>query len=125
MSLYSSFGIAGPYLWGHFGYHGATYVLRARMTLRFHLLTPATWPGFVVPPLPQSFYFHHPIGYHHILVPFLWLFGDHEWVARAVAAGGGLLCLGGSVRADEAALWCARWSAGCRCVCRTADRRFV
>lgn len=92
--LYSSFGIAGPYLWGHFGYHGATYVLRARMTLRFHLLTPATWPGFVVPPLPQSFYFHHPIGYHHLLVPFLWLFGDHEWVARAVAAGGGLLCLG-------------------------------
>ena len=31
--LYSSFGIAGPFLWGHHGYHGATYALRARMTL--------------------------------------------------------------------------------------------
>lgn len=90
---YSCFGIAGPYLWGHFGYHGATYVLRARMTLRFHMLTPATWPGFVVPPLPQSFYFHHPIGYHHVLTPFLLLLGDHDYVGHLVAALGGLVCL--------------------------------
>src|SRR5207302_1750169 len=46
---YSSFGIAAPFLWGHHGYHGATYMQRAKMTLRFHMLTPATWAGYEYP----------------------------------------------------------------------------
>ena len=44
--LYSSFGIAAPFWWGHHGYHGATYMLRARMSLRLHMLSPATWGGW-------------------------------------------------------------------------------
>lgn len=88
--VYSSFGIAGPFLWGHHGYHGATYAQRARMTLRYHIVTPATWNGFVQPPEPQSFYLHHPIGYHHLLVPFMAVLGESEWVVRGVAVLGGV-----------------------------------
>lgn len=90
--LYSSFGIAAPFWWGHHGYHGATYMLRARMSLRLHMLSPATWGGFETPPL-NALYFHHPIGYHHILTLLIPIFGDHEWLARGVAAAGGLLTL--------------------------------
>lgn len=109
---YSSFGIAGPFLWGHHGYHGATYAQRARMTLRYHIVTPATWNGSSLPPEPQSFYLHHPIGYHHILVPFMALLGESEWVVRGVAVLGGLpliLALFALVRrfwSDYAALLC-------------------
>ena len=88
--VYSSFGIAGPFLWGHHGYHGATYAQRARMTLRYHIVTPATWNGYAQAPEPQSFYLHHPIGYHHVLVPFMGLLGEAEWVVRGVAVLGGV-----------------------------------
>jgi hypothetical protein len=90
--LYSSFGIAAPFWWGHHGYHGATYMLRARMSLRLHMVSPATWGGFEKPPL-GALYFHHPIGYHHILTLLIPIFGDHEWLARGVAAAGGLVAL--------------------------------
>lgn len=90
--LYSSFGIAAPFWWGHHGYHGATYMLRARMSLRLHMLSPATWGGFEAPPL-NALYFHHPIGYHHVLTLLIPILGDHEWLARSVAVAGGLLAL--------------------------------
>ncbi|HXU71357.1 MAG TPA: glycosyltransferase family 39 protein [Polyangia bacterium] len=90
--LYSSFGIAAPFWWGHHGYHGATYMLRARMSLRLHMISPATWGGFEAPP-PAALYFHHPIGYHHLLTLLIPIFGDHEWLARGLAAAGGLVCL--------------------------------
>lgn len=91
--VYSSFGIAAPFLWGHNGFHGATYAQRARMTQRFHIVTPATWGGHVRPPEPQSYYLHHPIGYHHLLVPAFVLLGDSEPVVRGVAVAGGILLL--------------------------------
>jgi 4-amino-4-deoxy-L-arabinose transferase-like glycosyltransferase len=90
--IYSAFGIAAPFWWGHHGYHGATYMLRARMSLRLHMISPATWGGFETPPS-AALYFHHPIGYHHLLTLLIPIFGDHEWLARAVAAAGGLLAL--------------------------------
>jgi 4-amino-4-deoxy-L-arabinose transferase-like glycosyltransferase len=90
--LYSSFGIAAPFWWGHHGYHGATYMLRARMSLRLHMLSPATWGGYETPPL-AALYFHHPIGYHHLLTLLIPIFGDHEWLARGVAVAGGLVAL--------------------------------
>lgn len=90
--LYSSYGIAAPFWWGHHGYHGATYMLRARMSLRLHMLSPATWGGFEKPPL-AALYFHHPIGYHHLLTILIPIFGDHEWLARGLAAAGGLTTL--------------------------------
>jgi hypothetical protein len=90
--VYSSFGIAAPFWWGHHGYHGATYMLRARMSLRFHMLAPATFTGFDFPTR-DAFYFHHPIGYHHLLTLLVPIFGEHEWLARGVAALGGLTTL--------------------------------
>ena len=90
--VYSLFGIACPFLWGHHGYHGATYMLRAIMTIRFHVITPCNWAGYDFPPR-FTWYFHHPIGYHHLLVPLILIFGSHEWVARGLAAAGGLLVI--------------------------------
>lgn len=89
---YSSFGIAHPVLWGHFGHHTAEYTMRARMTLRFHLVTPATASGYELPDR-SAYYFHHPIGYHHLLVLAMVLVGDHEWVAAALPALLGLVTL--------------------------------
>src|SRR5205823_14984296 len=45
--------------------------------------------GYAYPPR-SSWYFHHPIGYHHLLDLPLLLLGDHEWIARGTAALGGL-----------------------------------
>src|SRR5262249_31623917 len=87
--VYSSFGIGAPFWWGHHGYHGATYMLRARMSLRFHMLAPATFTGYDFP-TPDAFYFHHPIGYHHLLTLLVPIFGEKEWLARGVAVLGGL-----------------------------------
>ena len=89
---YSSFGIAAPFLWGHHGYHGATYMLRAKMSIRFAMFTPATAPGFEPPPA-SAYYFHHPMGYHHVLDLPILLLGDHEWVGRGMAILGGLFAL--------------------------------
>ena len=89
---YSAFGIAAPFYWGHHGYHGATYMLRARTSLRQHMVAPATWTGFDRPPLP-ALYFHHPIGYHHLLTLTVPIFGEKEWLPRALAALGGLAAL--------------------------------
>lgn len=105
--LYSSFGIAAPFWWGHHGYHGATYMLRARMTLRLHILTPATWGGFEMPPK-AALYFHHPVGYHYILSLLIPVFGDHEWLARGVAVAGGLVALW-ALYALVARFW-SRWA---------------
>lgn len=90
--VYSAFGIAAPFYWGHHGYHGATYMLRARMTLRHHMLAPATYTGFDKPP-DAALYFHHPVGYHHLLTLLVPIFGEKEWLPRALAALGGLAAL--------------------------------
>ncbi len=102
---YSAFGIAAPFYWGHHGYHGATYMLRARTSLRQHLVSPATWTGFDRP-AGNSLYFHHPIGYHHLLTATVPIFGEHEWLPRALAALGGLAALYALYRL-VALCWCA------------------
>lgn len=101
---YSAFGIAAPFYWGHHGYHGATYMLRARTSLRQHMVAPATWTGFDKP-ADNSLYFHHPIGYHHLLTATVPIFGEHEWLPRAVAALGGLAALYALYRL-VALCWC-------------------
>ena len=99
----SLFGIAAPLLWGHHGYHGATYMLRAIMTLRFHIVTPSNWAGYEYPPR-FSWYFHHPIGYHHLLVPWVALFGAKEWVGARLRSDGRAVHDLGPLRAGEAPL---------------------
>ena len=102
---YSAFGIAAPFYWGHHGYHGATYMLRARTSLRQHIVSPATWTGFDKP-ADNSLYFHHPIGYHHLLTATVPILGEHEWLPRALAALGGLAALYALYRL-VALCWCA------------------
>ena len=87
--VYCSFGIAAPFWWGHYGYHGAQYLLRARLSLRLHTIYPITWSGWEPGPL-NALYFHHPIGLHHLLTLTVPIFGDHEWLARLVGVTGGL-----------------------------------
>ncbi len=77
------FGLKAPLWWGHDGYNIAVYMLRARMTMRHHMLSPANWTGYDTPPS-NAIYFHHPIGFHYVLLPFVLLFGEHEWVARSL-----------------------------------------
>ena len=84
--------MAAPFLRGHHGYHGAIYMLRAACALRFHRLIPVNWAGSDPPP-PNAAYLHVPIGYAHALDLPLFLFGKHEWVARATAAAGGAVLL--------------------------------
>lgn len=91
--IYSSFGIAGPFLWGHYGHHAASYSMRARVTMRYGFIVPATAGGFDGAPGREAFYLHHPIGYHHLIVPFFKVFGEAEWVVRLVPILGGLVML--------------------------------
>lgn len=91
--IYSSFGIAGPFLWGHYGHHAASYSMRARVTMRYGYIVPATAGGFDGAPGREAFYLHHPIGYHHLIVPFFKVFGESEWVVRLVPVLGGLVML--------------------------------
>ena len=90
--VYSSFGFAHPVLWGHFGHHTGEYLQRAKTSLRFAMVAPATSAGFEFP-TKQFYYFHHPIGYHHFYTLAIALFGDHAWLGAVVPALTGLLTL--------------------------------
>lgn len=87
--FYSSFGLLGDFNWGHHGYHGAIYTMRARMSLRLHTIYPITWSGWERGPL-AALYFHHPIGHHHLLTLLIPIFGDGEALARLVGVLTGL-----------------------------------
>ena len=105
---YSSFGIAHPCLWGHMGHHEAEYMMRVRTTFRFHLVTPATHAGFD-PPAPRDYYFHHPIGYHHLLALWTLLVGDHPWTPTTLPVLTGLFTLWALYRL-VARFWSRRWA---------------
>ncbi len=89
---YSSFGVAHPCLWGHMGHHEAEYMMRVRTTFRHHMVTPATHGGYDVPPW-NDYYFHHPIGYHHLLGLYTAIVGDHIWTPTSFPALTGLLVI--------------------------------
>jgi hypothetical protein len=91
---YSSFGVAHPCLWGHMGHHEAEYMMRVRTTFRHHMVTPATHGGYDVPPW-NDYYFHHPIGYHHLLGAYTAIVGDHIWTPTSFPALTGLLVIFG------------------------------
>ncbi len=76
-------GIDSPFIWGHYGYHAGFHGSNARTFLRYHIWTPAHYAGRLPPPK-KTYYLHHPILMHHYLALAFWLFGEHEWVIRAV-----------------------------------------
>jgi len=90
--LYSMFGLLAPFYWGHHGYHGAIYTLRARMSLRLGTIYPYTWSGWEQGP-PGALYMHHPIGLHHLLTLTIPIFGDREYMARLIGVFSGLFLM--------------------------------
>ena len=79
--LSSAYGLAGPFYYGHYGYHGGSYATWARGTLRFHTIYPVNQPGFA-PPDPATYYVHHPVFTHQLITFTFALFGAHEWSVR-------------------------------------------
>ncbi len=76
-------GIKAPFIWGHYGYHAGFHGCNARTLLRHHIWTPAQYAGRGLPPA-RTYYLHHPILMHPYLAVGFSLFGEHEWVVRAV-----------------------------------------
>ncbi len=76
-------GIDSPFIWGHYGYHAGFHGSNARTFLRHGIWTPAHYAGRLPPPA-KTYYLHHPILMHHYLALAFRLFGEQEWVVRAV-----------------------------------------
>ena len=79
--LGATYGLAAPFYYGHYGYHGGSYATWARGTLRHHTIYPVNEPGFE-PPSPQTYYIHHPVLTHQLVVITFAIFGQHEWSVR-------------------------------------------
>jgi hypothetical protein len=82
--LGATYGLTGPFYYGHYGYHGGSYATWARGTLRHHTIYPVNEPGFAAPQ-PQTYYIHHPVFTHQLVTLTFALFGEHEWSVRAGA----------------------------------------
>ena len=80
---YALWGLAAPFAWGHYGYHGGFHGAAARNLTRHGVFTPTPHIGQSAPP-PRSAYLHHPIVCPQYMVPLQSLFGDREWVIRVV-----------------------------------------
>lgn len=90
--IIGSFGLTAPFFWGHGGYHGAVYMLRARMSWRHHTPDPLSWTGFD-PPEPGALYYHHPVMGHHFLTALTPIFGEVEWLPRACGVTFGVVAV--------------------------------
>jgi 4-amino-4-deoxy-L-arabinose transferase-like glycosyltransferase len=76
------YGIASPFVAGHYGYHGGEYSTRARNTMRHGSILPVNVPTFY-PPKPEQYYLHHPVLTHQLVTLTMTLLGDHEYSVRA------------------------------------------
>jgi len=77
----AGYGLRGPFVWGHFGYHAGEYATRARHTLTNGSILPGNVPG-TSPPRPGTYYLHHPILTHQLVTLTFGLFGDTESSVR-------------------------------------------
>jgi len=103
------YGIAAPFSYGHYGFHGGEYATWARGTLRFHTIYPVNVPGWA-PPLARNYYIHHPVLPHQIAVLGFLLFGEHEYAIRLAAMLAPLASLG--LIAALTWRWMGRFEAG-------------
>ena len=85
------YGIASPFVAGHYGYHGGEYSTRARNTIRHGSIVPVNEPTFSTP-RPEQYYLHHPVLTHHLVTLTLTLLGDHEYSVRAAGLLGCFAC---------------------------------
>ncbi|MFO0572872.1 MAG: glycosyltransferase family 39 protein [Polyangia bacterium] len=84
MAALAGYGLGGPFLHGHYGYHAGEYSTRARHTLRHHDLLPSNQLGFSKPER-DSYYLHHPILTHQLVTLTLGVFGERETSVRLAA----------------------------------------
>jgi 4-amino-4-deoxy-L-arabinose transferase-like glycosyltransferase len=82
--LVASYGLLGPFYYGHYGYHAGEYATRARHTLRNGAVLPGNVPGTAAP-TSGTYYVHHPILTHQLVTATFALFGDHEASVRLAA----------------------------------------
>ncbi len=80
---YALWGLAAPFAWGHYGYHGGFHGSAARNLVRHGDFTPTPWAGQSAPPK-EARYLHHPILCPQYLVPVQAVLGDSEWTIRLV-----------------------------------------
>ena len=85
------YGIASPFVAGHYGYHGGEYSTRARNTIRHGSILPVNEITFS-DPKPESLYLHHPVLTHHLVTLTMTLLGDHEYSVRAAGLLGCFAC---------------------------------
>lgn len=103
------YGIASPFYYGHYGFHGGEHATWARGTLRFHTIYPVNMPGWA-PPLARNYYIHHPVLPPQLTVLAFLVLGEHEYSIRIFAMLAPLVSL-----ALVAALvwrWFGRFQAG-------------
>lgn len=81
MAALAGYGLGGPFLHGHYGYHAGEYSTRARHTLRHHDFLPSNQLGFSKPER-DSYYLHHPILTHQLVTLTLGIFGERETSVR-------------------------------------------
>lgn len=103
------YGIAAPFYYGHYGFHGGEYATWARGTLRFHTIYPVNVPGWA-PPLARNYYIHHPVLPHQIAVLGFLVLGEHEYAIRIAAMLAPLASLG--LIAAMVWRWMGRFHAG-------------
>jgi hypothetical protein len=70
-------GMDSTFLWGHDGYHGGAYGIRARHTLRTETFIPDETPGWARP-TGHNYYLHEPILGHYIAIAGILALGDRE-----------------------------------------------
>jgi len=78
------YGLRGPFVWGHYGYHAGEYSTRARHTLNNGSLLPGNVPGMSAP-RPGTYYLHHPVLTPQLVTLTFALFGDNEVSLRLAA----------------------------------------
>ena len=100
------YGFTAPFSYGHYGFHGGEYATGARGTLRFHTIYPVNVPGYR-PLGPQSYYIHHPVLPHQLVVLAFLLLGEHEYSIRLAAMLSPLVSLG--FLTAIAWRWIGRW----------------
>jgi hypothetical protein len=75
-------GIDSTFLWGHDGYHGGAYGVRARHTLRSGTLLADETPGWAAP-TGRNTYLHEPVLGHYVALIGIATLGDREAGVRS------------------------------------------
>jgi hypothetical protein len=83
--LAAGWGVARPLGAGHYGWTSCTIGIDAETMLKWGIPAPVGMYSATKPP-PAAYYCNHPWGIEWAMVPFVWLFGHHNWTINFPAA---------------------------------------